>query len=153
MAARKSTQVSRRRAVAALGAGVIGSTVAAGAQAPKTEPTTTKAASSGQPYPPLNTKSCVGHNTTSGFGNARERKQLQLETCCVYLKDVLEHGFEGAQAEPKQLLKPFMTQLADEAQRDALMDYCYVQFDLTEAQLKIVREAARKALAPPDTKK
>jgi hypothetical protein len=136
----------------ALGAGVLGSTIRAGAETPRKPGAATKTPPAAQGYGPLNTKNCVGHNTTSGFGNARDRKQLQLETCCVYLKDVLEHGFENAQSDPKTLLKPFMTQLADEAQRDALMDYCYVQFDLTEVQLKSLREFTRKMLVPPDKK-
>jgi hypothetical protein len=116
MTARKSKTVSRRSAV------------------PKSAPPPSTAADSpGQPYDaPLETKNCVGHKTTSGFGNARDRKQLQLETCCIFLKDVLDHGYSNAKAEPRKLLKNFMSQLADEVKRDALMDYCYVQFDLTD---------------------
>jgi hypothetical protein len=138
--------VSRRRAVVALGASVIGSTVAAGAQAPKTPPPQTAPGGPGPTKGPLNTKSCDGHNTVTGFGNARERKQLQLETCCIFLKDVLEHGHANSQAEPKQRLQKFMDLLADEVRRDALLDYCYVQFDLTEAQLKRFRDFGQRMM-------
>jgi hypothetical protein len=141
MAARKTTTMSRRRAVVALGAGVLGSTVAAGAQAPKTAPA---AAAASVPPKKLDTKSCIGRNTSTKFGNARERKQLQLETCCVYLKDVLEHGIEHSQPDPKRLLQPFMDLLTEEARRDALLDYCYVQFDLTEEQLKSFRDLSAR---------
>jgi hypothetical protein len=150
MAVRKSKTVSRRSAVVALGASVIGSTVAAGAQAPKTPPQTAPA---GSGPTPLNTKNCVGRNTVTGFGNARERKQLQLQTCCVYLKDVLEHGHGNSQQAPRQRLQEFMDLLADEARRDALLDYCYVQFDLTEAEVKRFSDFGKRLIEEAPAKK
>jgi hypothetical protein len=97
--------------------------------------------------PKLNLADCVGHNTTTGFRNRDARIMLQLETCCCYLRDVLTNGFGGAQRESRKFLTEFMTLLNDEARRDALRDYCYVQFDLKADQLKQLRELTDKMLA------
>lgn len=96
------------------------------------------------------TKRCEGRKTKTGFGSSKKRQQLQLQTCCVYLMDVLQNGFAKAQKDPKRLLKPFMSQLADEFKRDALFDYCYVQFDLTEAQVSTLKDFSKRMFVPPD---
>jgi hypothetical protein len=98
----------------------------------------------------LDPKRCEGRKTKSGFGSSKKRQQLQLQTCCVYLMDVLQNGFAKAQKDPKRLLKPFMSQLADEFKRDALFDYCYVQFDLTEAQVSTLKDFSKRMLVPID---
>jgi hypothetical protein len=94
----------------------------------------------------LDTKACVGRKTITGFGSGKKRQQLQLQTCCRYLLDVLDNGFASSHPDPKRLLKSFMVKLHDELKRDALFDYCYVQFDLTEDQVDTLKTFSKRML-------
>ena len=129
MAARKSMGPSRRQAVIALGAGLIGGTIDLSgeqqAQVPPPKPSTK--AKSTKAAPPAPFGGCAGKKTTEGYVDLAAKRQLQLASCCEYVKDVLNNGYPNGAPESKAALKRFMTLLAGE---QALLDYCFIQFDV-----------------------
>ena len=131
MATRTPKKVSRRRAVLALGTGLVGSTVAASATGQK-----------GAAAAPLKLKgksckfsSMVG--TVAGT-NGGTRKQLQTSGCCGDLSYVLNEGYKSAPEPVKSDMADFIEQMNKEQSSRDLLDFCYVQFDLTQKQLDML---------------
>ncbi len=153
MAARKSTGPSRRQAVLALGAGIIGGTIDLGAGKQSTAPkattppktttgakTSTTAKTGGHKAPRLDDdKECGNKPTREGYVNVNEKLQLQLATCCRYGNDVLKNGYPNTATGTKAALKTFMALLAAEEAKDGFLDYCFIQFDIKKEQIDQVR--------------
>src|SRR6185503_19512844 len=100
---------SRRQAVVALGAGLIGGTIDLSGQGAKTPPT--KQATTAKPQPPTRPdpfKECVGKPTTEGYVDTGGKTQLQLSSCCHYVNDVLHQGYPNSRTESQAALKRFM---------------------------------------------
>jgi hypothetical protein len=136
MAARKTTGPTRRQAVVALGAGLIGGTIdLSGAEQTPPPKSSTKAKTQKPATNPY--ADCAGKPTTEGYVDLPAKRQLQLSTCCEYAQDVLNNGYlKEASTETKTVLKRFMTMLAAEP---ALLDYCFIQFDVKKDKIEQVR--------------
>jgi hypothetical protein len=149
MAERHTAKVSRRRAVVALGAGVVGGAVGIGGSA--AQPLKQADGVTCGPIPaqrPDAQGRCEKHVNATFVGNnpTRGADQLQLETCCKYLSQALLYGFCDAHQDTRYVLKDFVTKLQDEMSRAALRDYCFVQFDLTADELARLKETTTRML-------
>jgi len=128
--------ISRRDAVALLGAGTVLSTIGAEAEA------TTPAAA--QPHPSCDDPMVVDALQT-GTGTP-PRLGLLSYSCCDETKNALLVGVEEPMRKPtnrgKTHLKPLQTRLS----QDNLEEYCFMIWGLSEAQVKTLRSTVSKEL-------
>jgi hypothetical protein len=145
MAAGKTKEPTRRQAVVALGAGLIGGTMdLTGVQPPKKQPTPPPSAAKAQTPPkPEPPKKCSDKPTTEAYVDVAGRRQLQLSSCCEYVNDVLNQGYTNAHADAKSALKRFMTLLAAEKN---LLDYCFIQFDVKKEKIEQLKTTVANVL-------
>jgi hypothetical protein len=147
MAARKSGKVSRRQAVVALGAGLVGGSIGLSATQTPTPPPKSGAQSGASKFPKCDKKETTAVFQRKAVGTNPPR-QLQLASCCEYLRQVLDAGYKtNLDPEIKGKLKQFITYLQEQHSQNLLLDYCFVQFDVKEEQLPALRNAVANALA------
>ena len=146
MAARKSPGPSRRQAVVALGAGLIGGTInLTGAQRATATGKQATEANKQRPAPPNPNRfaSCAGKLTTEGYVDVQGKTQLQLASCCFYVNDVLHQGYARSATETRAALKKFMDLLDAEK---GLLDYAFIQFDVRRDRIDQVKNAVATIL-------
>lgn len=139
MAARKSPGPSRRQAVVALGAGLIGGTIdLSGAQraTPAGKQATDSKTQRPAPPKPNPFAECAGKRTTEGYIDVQGKTQLYLASCCFYVNDVLHQGYAGSATETRAALKKFMDLLDAEK---GLLDYAFIQFDVKRDKIEQVK--------------
>jgi len=157
MAARKSRRVSRRQAVVALGAGLVGGTIGVSASQQPAKPpgkAPTGPPSKAPTEPGTIHSKCKNKRTSVVFLRPKTSStptvpplQLQLASCCEYVRQVMNAGYNTqVDAEIKDQLREFITTLAQQHGSNLLLDYCFVQFDVKEQQLQRVRDAVAIAM-------
>jgi len=139
MASGTPRKISRRRAMVALGTGFVGSTVAKTSAAQRSGTVTLKGK-----HCKFNPSITTVPDPTATGGT---RRQLKTDGCCGDLSYVLNEGYKNAPEPVKTEMADFIAQMnKEQTERQEFLDFCHVQFDLTDKQLKALQEWVRTTL-------
>ena len=131
MTAKQSRKVSRRRAITAIGAGLVGGTVVSAAGGQKKPTTAAKRPAS---------KAVSAHcgKVVSSIVSAKSgEKQLVASVCCDYTKKALNDCFKNLrEGDPVDVkMKADIKDFLAELDKQALLDFCYIHFNIPAEKL------------------
>lgn len=136
--ARKPTakRVTRREAVALLGAGVVLGTASVPAQ-------------SGSQPEPRGGKECEGLATVSEYnrsGPPPHKKIMFVDSCCRETRNALLVGVAHPNTQPTQGGKKHLKPVEDKLSTAMLAEYCYMVWGLSEAEVMMLRKEVPRQL-------